>query len=98
MSTKRNYRKPIVNIDDFAELQSLTDKWELVREEAESLREQGYFEKTTKEGSASYYDVGFRTFYKHGWSKFYVNWYGYTHESAKKLCPNTVELLKNIPS
>ncbi|KZZ21288.1 aspartyl/asparaginyl beta-hydroxylase, partial [Oleiphilus sp. HI0078] len=98
VSTKRNYRKPIVNIDDFAELQSLTDKWELVREEAESLREQGYFEKTTKEGSASYYDVGFRTFYKHGWSKFYVNWYGYTHESAKKLCPNTVELLKNIPS
>ena len=97
-STKKDFRKPIVDITQFTELQSLTDQWELIREEAEKLKAEGFFEQTTREGEASYYDVGFRTFYKHGWSKFYVGWYGYTHESAKKLCPNTVELLSKIPS
>jgi beta-hydroxylase len=36
-------------------------------------------------------------FYKYGWSKFYLNWYGYTHASAKRLCPNTVEILSRVP-
>lgn len=98
LSTRGRFRKSIVNIEDFAELKKLTENWEVVRDEAEKLKACGYFEQTIQEGSASYYDVGFRTFYKHGWSKFYVNWYGYTHESAKKLCPQTVELLSKIPS
>jgi beta-hydroxylase len=56
------------------------------------------FDKTNKPDSDAYYDIGFRTFYKYGWSKFYLTWYGYTHESAKKFCPKTVEILQKIPS
>lgn len=98
LTTKKNCRKPILDVNDFPELKAFTDEWEVVKEEGERLKAEGFFEQTTAEGSASYYDVGFRTFYKYGWSKFYVSWYGYTHESAKKLCPKTVELLSKIPS
>src|SRR5690606_27074209 len=55
------------------------------------------FENTAREGSQSYYDVGFHTFFKYGWSKYYLNWYGYTHASARRTCPKTVEILENIP-
>ncbi len=44
-----------------------------------------------------YYDVGFRTFYKYGWRKFYLNWYGYEHQSALRLCPQTLAVLRQIP-
>lgn len=44
-----------------------------------------------------YYDVGFRTFFKYGWRKFYLNWYGYEHQSAQRLCPVTLSVLRQIP-
>jgi len=96
--TKPAAKKPIMDFSDFPELNIIQENWETIREEAKSLKEQGFFDQTTKESSASYYDLGFRTFYKYGWSKFYINWYGYTHQSAKKLCPKTVSVLKDIPS
>lgn len=97
LNTKKEAAMPIQNLNDFPELAAIKENWETIRDEAIAMKEQGYFEKTNKEGSAAYYDVGFRTFFKYGWSKFYVKWYGYTHDSAKQLCPKTVEILKDIP-
>lgn len=90
-------RRPIMDMDEFPELKLLEDNWEVIAEEGKRLMELGTFEAATDPDSSSYYDVGFRTFYKYGWSKFYLNWYGYTHESAKQSCPKTVELLRQIP-
>lgn len=98
ISTRRQARRPIMDLKEFPELDSLQINWETIREEALQLYRQNYFELTKNPESSAYYDIGFRTFFKYGWCKFYLNWYGYTHESAKKLCPETVALLKTIPS
>jgi len=88
----------IMDLSEYKELDVLKDNWETIRDEAENLYKQGYFESTKKPGSDAYYDIGFRTFYKYGWSKFYLKWYGYTHASALRFCPKTVEILKRVPS
>lgn len=95
--TKKKAARPIMDIKEFPELDLITKNWETIRDEALALKEHGYFEKITNPENASYYDIGFRTFYKYGWSKFYLNWYGHTHESAKKLCPKTLEIIKKVP-
>ena len=74
-----------MNVEDFPELKELQNHWEEIRKEAMVLKENGYFEQTTNKDSSAYYDLGFRTFYKYGWSKFYVTWYGHSLNSAKKL-------------
>lgn len=97
--TKQRARCAVMNMQDFGELAEIQANWKVIRKEVLSLYEKGYFETTTKPGGSAYYDIGFRTFYKYGWSKFYLKWYGgYTHRSAMRLCPETVKVLKNIPS
>lgn len=96
--TKERGQPPIMNMAEFPELKPLQDNWEIIRKEAIELMAEGGFDKITDPNSSSYYDVGFRTFYKYGWTKFYLNWYGYTHASAKKACPQTIALLEKIPS
>lgn len=91
-------KDPILDLKDFPELQPLRDNWEVLREEALELYKNGYFDSTTDKNNQSYYDVGFRTFYKYGWSKFYCKWYGTVHNSARQHCPKTVELLEEIES
>lgn len=93
MFTQPRARQPILDLDKFHELDEIRNNWETIREEVLSLYQQQYFEQTKKPGSQASYDIGFRTFFKYGWSKFYINWYGYSHDSAKKLCPNTVRIL-----
>jgi beta-hydroxylase len=96
--TQARARKPIMDIADFPELSEIQKNWQTIREEVLNLHNKGYFEQTKNTESGAYYDVGFRTFYKYGWSKFYVTWYGYTHKSALELCPKTVEILKRVPT
>ncbi len=96
--TQARARPPIMDVGQFPELAELQENWEVIRDEAQALMDEGGFESITDPDSPSYYDIGFRTFYKYGWTKFYLNWYGYTHESAKQTCPKTVELLSKIPS
>lgn len=96
--TKPRARPPIMDMAKFPELAELNDNWEVVRDEAMALMSAGGFESISDPEQASYYDIGFRTFYKYGWTKYYLTWYGYTHESAKASCPKTVELLSRIPS
>jgi beta-hydroxylase len=96
--TERRAKKSVINPHDFRELLQIQKNWETIREEAIGLYKQKHFESVNDPDSPAYYDVGFRTFFKYGWSKFYINWYGNTHESAKMLCPNTVKILEQIPS
>ena len=98
MLTQTRARQPIIDMDNFHELDEIQKNWKTIREEVLSLYQQRYFEQTTQSESQASYDIGFRTFFKYGWSKFYIKWYGYTHDSAKKLCPNTVRILEQIPS
>lgn len=98
MFTQSKARHPIINLDNFHELDEIQNNWGVIREEVVNLYRQRYFELTKKPGSQAFYDIGFRTFFKYGWSRFYLKWYGYTHDSAKKLCPNTVRILEQIPS
>jgi beta-hydroxylase len=94
--TRPKASMPIINPKDFPELNEIKKNWALISQEVQKIYELGFFDQTNKEENSSYYDIGFRTFYKYGWSKFYINWYGYTHESAKKHCPETVRILSKI--
>lgn len=98
MSTERRARQPIMDMAEFPEFDEITRNWETIRKEALALYNQNTFESTKSRDSQAYYDIGFHTFFKYGWSKFYLKWYGYTHESAKRLCPETLRLLEKIPS
>lgn len=95
--TKAKAKKPIMDVKDFPELKEITDNWEVIRDEAVKLKEMGFFDKTKSTESGAYYDLGFRTFIKYGWSKFYIFWYGHNHKSAKKLCPKTQEIVSKNP-
>jgi beta-hydroxylase len=95
--TQKRARHSMMDLNEFPELAPIQNNWKIIRQEVLNLYENGYFDLTTKSGSGSSYDLGFRTFFKYGWSKFYLSWYGYTHNSAKRLCPKTVEILAGIP-
>ena len=96
--TRSRAQPAIMNMAEYPELRPLQENWQIIRQEAIDLMAEGGFDDIGDPDSASYYDVGFRTFYKYGWTKFYLNWYGYTHESAKQTCPKTLALLEQIPS
>ena len=96
--TEKRAKHPIMDISKFGDLEKIKQNWEVIRDEAKQLQEKGYFDAINKPGSAAHYDVGFRTFYKYGWRKFYLKWYGYTHTSAQNLCPKTTEILAGIKS
>lgn len=98
LTTQARGSGPILDATRFPELAPLRDNWEIIRDEAVALLDQHYFEMTKRPGTPAYYDVGFRTFFKNGWSRFYLKWYGYTHHSARALCPRTVAILGRVPS
>lgn len=98
LSTRAEARGAIVDAQRVPELALLKRHWKVIRDEAQALQATGEIEASAAAGSPGYYDVGFRTFYKYGWRKFYLCWYGYTHRSALRSCPRTLELLSNIPA
>ena len=48
--------------------------------------------------STSYDDLGFNSFFRKGWKRFYLKWYGAPLPSATALCPRTVALVESIPT
>lgn len=96
LMTKKRAKKPIMDVADFQELAPILDNWQTIRDEARELWRSQYFDQTKNPDNKAYYDIGFRTFYKYGWGKFYLDWYGYTHQSAQNLCPKTVEIVKKV--
>jgi beta-hydroxylase len=84
---------PILERPKFPHLDPLRDGWRDIREEALHLFDEGYIRAAEKHNDAS-----FGSFFKEGWKRFYLKWYGEPLPSAHTLCPNTVALLDTIPS
>ena len=84
---------PILRVEDFPALLPLRDHWRTIREEALRLQEAGYIRAPDRHD-----DLGFNTFFRKGWKRFYLKWYGDPLPSAQSLCPRTVDLLRAIPS
>ncbi len=77
----------------FTDVNPLRENWRTIRDEAAHLFDQGYIRAALRGDDAS-----FNSFFKEGWKRFYVKWYGEPLPSAQKLCPRTVELVNAIPS
>jgi beta-hydroxylase len=84
--------KPFFEVEKFPELGVLRDNWEVIRAEAEQLVAAGYIKAAENNN-----DLGFNSFFKRGWKRFYIKWYENFLPSAQQLCPETVKLLQNIP-
>lgn len=91
--TSRLSSKPYHATDNFPELKVLQENWQQIRVEGLNLMELGRIQK-----SDQYNDAGFNSFFKTGWKRFYLKWYGDSHPSAQSLCPLTTELLASIPT
>jgi beta-hydroxylase len=85
--------KPYLDRSKFPELDVLKDNWEVIRDEAMRLFDEGYIRAAAKNN-----DAGFGSFFKKGWKRFYLKWYDKPLPSAVALCPKTVELVSRIPS
>lgn len=77
----------------FPELDVLQQHWTTIRDEALALNDEGHIKAALDND-----DVGFNSFFKTGWRRFYLTWYGGVVPSAQRLCPKTVALLTAIPS
>jgi beta-hydroxylase len=85
--------RPILDRSGFPQLDLLQGNWQKIREEAMHLFDEGYIRSAEKHNDAS-----FNSFFKQGWKRFYLKWYGEPLASAEALCPETVKLLNSIPS
>ena len=75
------------------ELAQLRDNWQVMRDEAVALLGEGKIRAAT-----GHNDLGFNSFFKEGWKRFYLKWYGAPLPSAQALCPKTVALVESLPS
>ena len=82
-----------IDTSNFPELKTLTDNWETIRDEAISLNGAVQIKSSEQKD-----DLGFNSFFKTGWKRFYLKWYGASLFSANKLCPKTVNLINSIPA
>lgn len=74
-------------------LQVLDDNWEIIRDEAMRMAELRRIKAAERHD-----DIGFNSFFKNGWKRFYLKWYDARHQSAEELCPRTVGILKDLPT
>lgn len=83
--------RPFLSPAQFPDLSPLQAHWQEIRAEGLGLLHAGEIKR-----SDQYDDVGFNSFFKTGWKRFYLKWYGDSHPSAMKLCPT--ELVQSIGS
>jgi len=84
---------PYLDVRDFPDAVKLRDNWATIRDEALALFGSGHIRAATK-----YNDLGFNSFFRSGWRRFYLKWYDDFLPSAQSLCPKTVELLRSCPT
>ena len=82
-----------IPVADFPEMKPLQDHWQIMRDEALALNADGAIAAAT-----GYNDIGFNSFFRTGWKRFHLYWYGKEMPSAQLHCPKTVAILKSIPS
>jgi beta-hydroxylase len=85
--------RPFQDVDDFPALRLLRNNWRIFRDEGLALLRDGAIREATGPN-----DVGFHTFFRRGWKRFYLKWYGDPPPSAQNLCPQSVALLEAAPS
>lgn len=85
--------KPFIDVNRLPELAQLRDNWQVMRDEAVALMDDGRIRAAT-----GHNDLGFNSFFKEGWKRFYLKWYGAPLPSAQTLCPKTVALVESLPS
>ena len=86
-------RSAYIDPHDFPELAPLREHWQEIREEAVRLNDEGAIRAAT-----GYNDIGFNSFFRTGWTRFDLTWYGKDMATAEQLCPRTMALLRGIPS
>lgn len=85
--------KPFPDLKQFPELAELQNHWLTFQEEAKQLLAEGHIKAAETNN-----DMGFNSFFKRGWKRFYIKWYGDQYiPSANELCPKTVAILKKFP-
>jgi len=84
---------PILDLEAFPELVPLERHWKTIRSEAERLYEGGRLRAAEKRN-----DIAFNSFFRRGWKRFYLKWYDDFLPSAEEFCPQTVALVRSIPS
>lgn len=84
---------PFVPVAAIPELKLIEDNWEIFRDEALALARMQQIK-----ADQAHTDIGFNSFFKYGWKRFYLKWYDAQHPSAETLCPRSVALLRSIPS
>lgn len=84
---------PFLNRQHFPELDLFKNNWEIIREEARALLNKGEVKGTENSD-----DLGFNSFFKRGWKRFYLKWYRHDLTSAETLCPKTMALIRQVPS
>ncbi len=85
--------RPLLDPADLPELKPLQDNWQVIRDEALALYRRGEVKASDK-----YDDLGFNSFFRTGWKRFYLKWYDEPLPSALALCPRTVALVNGVPS
>lgn len=85
--------KPFLDPREFPELAPLRENWRTIREEGLRLLDDGFVR-----AASAYNDLGFNSFFRTGWKRFYLKWYGDPLPSAQAMCPRTVELLARVPT
>ncbi len=84
--------RPFLDLREFPALAPIQARWGEIRDEALRLRDEARIR-----GSDAYDDAGFNSFFRRGWKRFYLTWYGEPQPSALARCPRTVALLESIP-
>ncbi len=85
--------RPVVDRSGFGELDALRNHWQTIRAEALALAEGGHIRK-----AEGHNDASFDSFFRQGWKRYYLKWYGNALPSAQAQCPRTVALVNAIPT
>jgi beta-hydroxylase len=84
--------RPFLDLEQVPALARIQASWREIRDEALRLRDAARIR-----GSDVHDDAGFNSFFRRGWKRFYLEWYGEPQPSARAHCPRTLEILESIP-
>lgn len=84
--------KPYLDLQDFPQLNIIQENWQVIRDEALELNRVAEIK-----ASDELDDLGFNSFFRTGWKRFYLSWYNEPVASAARLCPKTTEILSQVP-
>jgi beta-hydroxylase len=85
--------RPFLDPEGFPDLKPLAENWQVFRDEGLKLMGEGKVRAATGDN-----DLGFHSFFKHGWKRFYLKWYDHSLPSAAALCSRSAAILQAIPS